>query len=254
MNPKLFYKTIGNMASPALIILHGWGISGSDFYRLANLLSKHFYVVVPDLPGFGQSPEPPSPWSVTDYAKTVLSFMREQEISSASIIGHSFGGQIAIVMASLSPGRIQNLVLTGASGVEAFYLKRSTKRLVYLVAGKILKWFTWIPLVQRIKDRFYKHRDYQKVTGVMRETFKKVITERQNRACQKVECPTYLLWGNDDQLTPVYDADLINSLIPKSKLKIFSNVGHNLPYAKPHEFAKEVETFLLHGGNESGMG
>jgi pimeloyl-ACP methyl ester carboxylesterase len=253
MNKRLFFKSFGERTNPPVVILHGWGIDGSNFYTLAELLSKHFYIMVPDLPGFGQSAEPQSPWAVSDYAKTILSFLSEQNIRSTSLIGHSFGGQTAIVMAAMAPNRITNLIITGASGVEAPNLKRSTKRTIYLVASKILKWFTFIPAIQKLKDRFYKNRDYNKVTGVMRQTFKKVIKERQNKACKKIECPTYLLWGNNDQLVPVQDADLINSLLPKSKLKIFANVGHKLPYAKPHEFAKEVETFLVHGGNESGM-
>lgn len=300
MTTKLFFKTFGQKSFTPLLILHGWGLSGETFYELAQLLSKNFYVLVPDLPGFGKSKvasqairsggadrggdgakdkgvlkigergnggtifstplsagpiegEPTEPWTVPHYAKAILSFMSEQDIRSASILGHSFGGQTALVMASINPERVQNLILCGASGVESFNLKRSAKRLMYLVASKLLKYLTFIPAVRRLKDRVYQSRDYSKVEGVMRETFKKVIKERQDEACRKVRCPVYLLWGQTDRLTPMHDADKLNALLPKSKLKIFSNVGHKLPYQKPFEVAREVLTFCLNGGNESGF-
>lgn len=238
-------QTYGSKKSPKLVILHGWGIDGTKFSELAKILAKHFYVVVPDLPGFGKSIPPRKAADVSSYARAIKKQLKELKISEAAFIGHSFGGRIAIKLSAESPDLISSLVLTGAAGVEAFQLKRSLKRTIYWMAAKILRLFSWIPLIAKIRNRFYAKRDFGKVDGVMKETFLKVITEKLDPFAKSIHQQTLLLWGSRDQLTLVCDAEKLLKIIPNAYLKIFSGVGHNLPYKRPHEFAREVKQFLL---------
>lgn len=234
----------GSKKRPPLVILHGWGIDGSKFHQLASLLAKDWYVLVPDFPGFGQTPAPRKAMDVSDYAQQVKKMMKGEGIEQASFIGHSFGGRVTMKLASTSPKLVKSLILTGAAGVESWHWKRSLKRGIAWTAAKVLRLFTWIPPVRRLRDRFYIHRDFGKVEGVMKQTFLKVIKEKLDKDAKKIIQPTLLLWGSRDQLTPVRDAEKILKLIPHSRLQIFSGVGHNLPYKKPHEFAREVLQFL----------
>lgn len=238
-----FYE-LGSKKNPPLVILHGWGLEGEKYRELAGLLSNDYRVLVPDLPGFGKTPPPSRPYDVWDYAKKVKAKLKEKDISEAHFIGHSFGGRILLKMANKYPDLVKSLVLTGTPGVEKFDAKRTGKRIIYWTAAKGLKGFSFLPPVRKVRNKFYEKRDFGKVDGVMKETFLKVINERLEKEAKKVQQPTLLLWGMRDQMAPARDAQKMLKIIPHSYLKIFTRVGHKLPYEKPHEFAREVLQFL----------
>ena len=238
-------NTYGKSTQPALIILHGWGLDGSLYKTLAKQLANNWYVIVPDLPGFGKSEAPPKPYRLDDYLKEIKQLLKDQGVKEAVFVGHSFGGRLSMKMAVESPKLVKQLVLTGAPGVERFAWKRSGKRLVAWTAAKTLKYFTWIPPIKKVRQRFYRNRDLGKLEGVMAETFRLVIAEKLTKIAKKIQQPTLLVWGAKDQMAPVEDAEKMLKIIPHSYLKIFTKVGHKLPYEKPHEFAQEVERFCL---------
>ncbi len=242
--------SFGSRKKPCLVILHGWGLSSEPFAELGKLLSSDFYVIIPDLPGFGQTPEPKQPYDVSDYAKALKKFLKKEGISEAYFIGHSFGGRILLKLAHLDTQLVKALVLTGSPGVEAFKLKRTLRRMVLWGMGKFTKVFGFLPPVKRLKQRFYASRDFGKVEGVMKKTFLKVIRQRLSHDAKNLTQPALLLWGSRDTLVPVHDAQKLLETIPQAYLKVFANVGHKLPYAKPHEFAREAKQFfqrLQHG-------
>lgn len=240
----MHFATFGKKKKSVLVILHGWGLSLKEYVELAKLLAEKFYVVVPEFPGFGQTPPPRRPFNVEDYAKALKKFLDEQEISQAHFIGHSFGGRVLLRLANLYPDLVKTLTLTGCPGIEKFHLKRSAKRAIYWSAAKALRLFTFIPPIKRLRTKFYAHRDLGQVEGIMKQTFLKVIKENLTADARKIQQPTLLLWGNRDQMAPVYDAEKMLKVIPHSHLKIFTKVGHKLPYEKPHEFAREVMQFV----------
>jgi pimeloyl-ACP methyl ester carboxylesterase len=240
----MHHYQLGSAKKPALVILHGWGLEGSKYKKLAQLLSSDFQVIVPDLPGFGETKEPTKAYTLSDYAKKVKSFLKEKGIIEAHFVGHSFGGRITMKMANSYPKLVKSLVLTGSPGVEKFDLKRSTKRCIYWVAAKCMKIFGFLPPLKKIKKRFYAKRDFGKLEGVMKKTFLKVIRERLEKEAKKIQQPTLLLWGRRDQMAPARDAQKMLKIIPHSYLKIFTRVGHKLPYEKPYEFSREVAQFV----------
>jgi pimeloyl-ACP methyl ester carboxylesterase len=240
----MHHYQLGSTKNPALVILHGWGLEGSKYRKLAEILSQDFQVIVPDLPGFGEAEEPARALALSDYARKVKAFLKEKNIHEAHFVGHSFGGRILMKMSTMSPKLVKSLVLTGAPGVEKFDFKRSTKRCIYWVFAKCLKIFGFLPPLKKIKKRFYSKRDFGKLEGVMKQTFLKVIGERLDKEAKKIQQPTLLLWGRRDQMAPARDAQKMLKIIPHSYLKIFTRVGHKLPYEKPYEFAREVLGFL----------
>lgn len=238
-----FYQ-VGKKKSPPLVILHGWGLSGDKYQKLAELLSSQYHVTVPDLPGFGKTKEPPKPYELADYARRVEKLLKENNLTDVNLIGHSFGGRVALKLANQSPKLVKSLVLTGTPGVEKRDLKRSAKRALYWTAAKSMKGFSFLPPVRRLKERFYSTRDIGKLDGVMKQTFLKVVKEKLDKEAVQIQQPTLLLWGLRDQMTPAKDAEKMLRIIPHSYLKMFTKVGHRLPYEKPHEFAREVVQFL----------
>lgn len=238
------FSTFGKKNHKPLVILHGWGNSGEQYTELAKILGEDFYVLLPDLPGFGKTPPPNRPYDVRDYAKAVRKLLKDQGIEEAIFVGHSFGGRISMKLASKQPKLVKLLILTGAAGVEKFHLKRSLKRAAYWTIAKKLKLFSFLPPVKRMRERFYKNRDFGKVEGVMKETFLKIIKENLTKDAKNIQQHTLLVWGAKDQMTPLYDAEKMHKIIPHNYLKIFTRVGHKLPYEMPHEFAREIVQFV----------
>lgn len=241
----MHHYTLGKSSHPPLLLLHGWGLDGIQYQVLAKQLSRNWFVIVPDLPGFGKTEAPKKPYRLKDYVDEVKALMKELKIKQAVFVGHSFGGRISMKLAVSDPKLVSKLILTGAPGVERFHWKRSLKRLISWTAAKILKYFTWLPPIKKLRKRFYRNRDLGKLSGVMEQTFRQIISEGLTKTAKKIEQDTLLLWGAKDMMAPVEDAEKMLQVIPHSYLKIFTKVGHKLPYEKPHEFAQEVERFCL---------
>src|SRR5476649_1813612 len=96
-NELISYSEDGDRSSPVIVLLHGWGADSQSFAQITSTLKSDFRVISIDLPGFGASELPPVGWRVSDYAFMLQSFLRKLEITDIrAIIGHSFGGRVAI--------------------------------------------------------------------------------------------------------------------------------------------------------------
>lgn len=244
---KIAYYYSGQ--GPVLIILHGWGISSDYFLELQKYLSENFTVYNIDFPGFGLSSLPVKPYSVSDYAEVLQQFISKVIPKDYYLLAHSFGGRIAIKLASENPKSLNGLILTGSAGLKP---KLQIKRICFLIIAQIGKFLIKLPLISKFSHKFrillYKAirvSDYVKLdTDVMKETFKLVIAEDLAPYLDKIKVKTLLLWGKDDKLTPLRDGQYMNKKIKNSQLVVFDSVGHRLPYAKPKEVAKKVSEWL----------
>ena len=81
-----------------VVLLHGWGSNINLFGGIVSLLSPHYRIIAPDMPGFGESDEPPKPWCVDDYVDFVIKFLEKFGVKKAVFLGHSFGGRVIIKM------------------------------------------------------------------------------------------------------------------------------------------------------------
>lgn len=101
-----------------VLLLHGWGANIKLFDNLMSLLAAKYQVFALDMPGFGESMEPPAPWCVDDYTDFVLKFIEEQGIKKATLLGHSFGGRVIIKMLSRGslPFEPLRVILVDAAG------------------------------------------------------------------------------------------------------------------------------------------
>ena len=113
---KVAYNLFGE-GSELLVIFHGWGCNKEMFSPIAEHLAKSYTVAVCDMPGCGESPEPSSPFTVGDYAKLYIEFIKSLGFESVSLMGHSYGGRIIIKLFSLGalPFRIKRVCLVDAA-------------------------------------------------------------------------------------------------------------------------------------------
>jgi len=242
-----YLETDGKSDIP-LIILHGWGSSADSWTNVARTLEKRgAKVFIPDLPGFGKSPEPPYPWGIAQYADFINSFSQKLEVAKFSLAGHSFGGQIAIAYAAAHAQNLSNLILIAAARI----MRRKKLRVrLFLIATKIgnlifvLPPFVFLrPLVRKIWYRISGERDYYRASTRMRETFK-LVEEEVGSHLESISVPTLILWGDQDEATPIADARIIHERIQNSQLYIFSNAGHDLNFKKPVEIAQKIYDFI----------
>ena len=226
-----------------VLILHGWGSSSLSWEPVMDQLADHnFCVYVPDLPGFGNSPEPPTDWDLQDYTQLVHQLIAELGIQGCALVGHSFGGRVSIQLASKYPRDIQFLVLCGAAGIVR---RRTLKRRMFGVVSKVGK---SLPLVQshgrKLLYFLARERDYYRASPTMRSVMSKTLKHELKELLPLIECPTLLLWGSEDKATPVADARIAESLIPNNSLVVLQGYGHSLQRQAPQKVARAVQQFL----------
>lgn len=237
------------MKKETILILHGWGLSGSKFDGLSAALKKKGYSVYnPDLPGFGASDTPKYPYRLADYAQFISEFISTNGIKNPIIIGHSFGGRVTLRYIEQNPKGAKAIILTGTPGVTPVARR---KLIVFILVAKIGKRiFSIWPLSaiqEKIRAWYYYlvgARDFYRANGVMREIFKIVVKEDLIVAMKSVTIPCALIWGTLDQITPVWIAKKMKEHITGSTLTILDESDHGVSYKQPERFASEVAAFL----------
>ncbi len=222
-----------------VLLLHGWGANIGLMWALAaRLIPLGCRVYLPDLPGFGASAQPLQVWSVYDYVNFVLAYMDNCGIERAAIIGHSFGGRLGLVLGAEHADRLTRLVLIDSAGVRPrlpLPVRLRTRAYKALRAG--LQTLRLNKLAETLRERYnrrYGSADFQAVSGVMRDTFVRVVNEDLLPYAGRIRVPTLLLWGERDESTPLWQGRLLERTIPDAGLVSFPDAGHysyldNLP-------------------------
>ncbi|MFC1789617.1 alpha/beta fold hydrolase [Patescibacteria group bacterium] len=227
-----------------ILIIRGWESRIKNWQKLIILLENHGYKVYsPDLPGFGQNPPPQNPWSIDDYVGWVSDFCEKNNLSQIFLLGHSFGGGVAVKYSIKYPDKIRKLILVGSAIVRR---KTGHKKPI----GKVARWIKKIsfmpfyPFIRKFAYRFVFKSDYPFEEGIMKETYLKVISENLIGYLFQINTPTLIVWGKKDDLTPVKDANLIKEKIRGADLKILPEIGHNLHSEIPGKFADIIINFI----------
>ncbi len=236
-------------APKTIVILHGWGLSGETFAPLADVLTSMGYRVhTPDLSGFGKSSVPTKPYDLSDYASDVDAYCRRHGIKRTILLGHSFGGRVALKYVSLFPNKAYALILTGTPGLSPIPRKRL---LFFILLAKIGGFIFSIPplnLVNNFVRRWYYYavgaKDFFRAEGVMRETFKAVVAEDLVPMMETLAVPVLLLWGELDIVVPTSIAAAMEHIITGAKLIIIPGADHGVPFKEPVRFAGYIEKFL----------
>ncbi len=234
------YEIIGE--GKPLLILHGWGSNSKRWQKVGELLAEiGVKVIIPDLPGFGNSDKPSTVWNLDDYCDFIQEFVKLLNLEKFYLLGHSFGGALAVKYSLRFPGKIDKLFLVSAACSRKSSFK---KKLLYIIS-KIFKVFSFIPF---IKKAFYKFiirkSDYLDTEGIMRDIFLKIIKENLSDILSQVQVPTVIIWGEKDDVTKIKDARLINKKIKGSHLKIIPGASHDLNTKVPEELFESIKQFL----------
>lgn len=220
-----------------ILLLHGWGSNITLFEGIVKTLMPSYRVIALDMPGFGQTGEPPCPWSVEEYADFVMKFLAERKVKSFSVLGHSFGGRVILrmnhklqEMGEHAPFRITKVVMVDAAGIKP---KKSFRQKASLRLYKMARGFMSLPPLKAMYpdaiEYMRKRRgsaDYNSATPVMRQTLVKVVNEDLSHLLPEIHVPSLLIWGDQDTATPLADGKLMEQLIPDAGLVVVEGAGH----------------------------
>lgn len=218
-----------------IIILPGWEQHKQHWQSAAVHLSD-WDVDVIDLPGFGEEPLVSPDWGVPEYANWVETKITKMVSSGEKIVllGHSFGGRIAGVIASHNPDWLDRLILYGA---PCLY-RPSSKVQRKIKLAKLLKKL-------RIKKRFNKNAELAAADeNGMGQIFRKVVTYDQTEILGKIKTYVLLIWGENDPDVPLRIAKEMSELIPQNELVILDNLGHNAHLENPTLFYGTIKRYL----------
>ena len=202
-----------------LVFLHGWGQNISMMEPVGNKLKKNNRIIIIDLPGFGESPEPKEIWTMYDYAASIKSLLDNLNVDNPVMIGHSFGGKISLIYASKY--KTSKLILFGSpfkKGVE----KLSTKT-------KILKKLKSVPGLNKLENFAKKHigsRDYKNASEFMRKILVEHVNLDITEDVKKIKCPTLIIWGTMDDEVSIEDAYELEKLISDSAVIPYEGCSH----------------------------
>ncbi len=216
-----------------VIVLHGWGQSAQHMQPLADLVADSgFSVHNFDLPGFGSASPPSTIWGSTDYAHHINAYLDANNIPSASLIGHSFGGRISLAFAAHYPHRIKKLVLINASGIAIPRPWKRTLRMIFVKKlATLTKWCDNILRTNLFQSTFipkFASYDYRNA-GHMKNILVKTVNEDLSPLASTITSDTLLIWGQNDTETPPAMGKKLATLIPHSQLITLPQKSHSLP-------------------------
>jgi len=237
------------MKSENLLILPGWGSNSLRWQRVKELLEKkEIEVLILDLPGFGITPSPDRPWSRDDYLNWIFQKVGEKNWQSFNLLGHSFGGGLAVKLAANFSEKVEKLILCAPAVIRRksiktylFYLVASFGKKIFSLPGfKKIR-----PLSQKLIYKLAGTRDYYLADGIMKEVMKKIWEEEDLLpALEKIKIPTLILWGEKDDVLPLKDAYFIKEKIKDSELKIIPRARHSPHREAPEELAESIIQFI----------
>jgi pimeloyl-ACP methyl ester carboxylesterase len=220
---------------PYVLALHGWARDRQDFSTVLADLDA----LAVDLPGFGLSPPPEAAWGTIEYAHCLLPILQEYP-SPPVVIGHSFGGRVAVRLASLFPHHIRSLVLTGVPLLRNNN-SRSVPPLAVRVGRKLNKKGLFPQSALEWLRNKYGSADYRAAEGLMRKIFVRVVNENYEQDLRSLSCRVQMVWGSADSETPPEIAHRAAAMIPRAEVTIVPNIGHLLPVSAPKQLCAAVQ-------------
>lgn len=220
-----------------IVLLHGWGQNIEMMNPIGTKLENIATITVIDLPGHGGSSEPTEALTIYDYCDIVKALLDELKIKKPILIGHSFGGRISIIYASLY--ETEKLILLGAPCI-----RKDTKPSLKV---KFLKSLKKIPGLNKLEGVAKKHigsRDYRNASEVMRQILVNTVNEDLSECAKKIECPTLLIWGSNDTEAPLEEAQELETIMKDAGLVVYDGGSHYTYLEFLNPVCNVIKTFI----------
>lgn len=218
-----------------LVFLHGYLSSKESFYPQIDYFSKFYRVTAFDFPGFGEAEPLKSAFSVGDYADWTENFLKEMGIQNPLVIGHSFGGRVAIKC--LSRGNLfERAVLCGCAGIVP---KRTLRYKMRVKTYRFVK-----KIAPKYAERKFGSEEYRSLSPVMKESYKKIVNEDLREDAAKIRVPVLFINGEEDRETPLSSIGIYERAIGGSRVEVLRSAGHFAHLDNPLAFNLAAEEFF----------
>jgi len=275
------HHTHGGRGSP-VVFIHGLGSSGyMEWRKNLEIAASRHRVFAPDLPGYGRTDKPRARYTIPYFARFIERYMDDRRLRSAVVVGTSLGGRVALEVALEQPRLVRKLVLVNTLGLgrpkvrmaQVAYGLVSLPRVGEAVMGFARDALRWASptMIRRVAGRYAGVSTDLELTmddtylDDLREmyaadefrsaylsTVRALINPRAlfggqhdvTRRLNELKIPVQLIWGADDPLFPVAQAERAHSLIERSKLAVITGAGHTPQAERPEEFNRVLQQFL----------
>ncbi len=245
---ETYYEQIGS--GPVLLLLHGWANAWEAWLPVIPFLSDHFTLILPDLPGCGRTGSPQEGWSTAQHARWLEALIHSlsqsvPEFELIGCVGHSYGGKMLLEFCSGNYEGVPNkIVLIDASGIPNV-LNKKQQTLAYLssLTPRFLKERLSHSVRAQIYTKFGAESDYITANAFQQQTLQKVLTEDYTTKLAKITQPTLLIWGKNDESTPLWQAESMHALLPYNELHVF-DADHFPHHTYPEKVSADITTFF----------
>lgn len=230
-------------SGPARVLaLHGWRRTAKDFDAVLDGLDA----IALDLPGFGSTPAPDTALTTAEYAAAIAPVL-DEAAGPVVVVGHSFGGRVAVHLAADRPDAVAALVLTGVPLVRPPGHQPTKAPLGFRLA-KALNRIGLLPDARMEKLRRARgSADYNAAEGVLRDILVKAVNETYEDPLGRLRCPVELVWGDGDTAAPPSVAHAAAALVrppATANVTVLPGVDHFVPQRDPAALRAAVERYL----------
>ncbi|MEL6589367.1 MAG: alpha/beta fold hydrolase [Bacteroidota bacterium] len=248
MNPQIKqegdFQYVEQGSGPAIVVLHGLFGALSNFSGVLDHFSQHYHVIIPIMPLYEKNSIDPSIDGLTDY---IEGFIEHKGLGKVTLLGNSLGGHIALVYTLRHPDKVNALVLTGSSGLfesgmGSSFPRRGSREFVEERVA-----YTFYDPAVATKDLV------DEVFSIVNDNFKTLRVVKIARSAQrhnmsedvgKIQNPSLLIWGLNDNITPPRVAHEFDKLMPNTELRFIDRCGHAPMMERPAEFNQILEGYL----------
>lgn len=251
-----------------IVFVHGLSGSWPNWLEQLPVFARNNRVIALDLPGFGHSPMPREQITIAGYARVLDGLLEALEVDAATLVGNSMGGFISAELAIAYPQRVERLVLVSAAGISTYQRPEVMRAVPFLsraerIVAAYAAWFAsksdtvarrrglrnaTLGMVVRHPGRLPGPLAAEQLRGAGKPGFLQALNALLDYPIRErlpeIACPTLIVWGDEDRLISVRDADVFEQMIPNSRKVLFHGTGHMSMLERPAAFNELLEGFL----------
>lgn len=224
-----------------IFILPGWSYETKKWNSFVYLLKeKGFSPILLSVPGLTKKIN--KPWDINDYVNWLFEKLKNEK--NVFLIGHSNGGRIAISYILSHPKKNSKLILIDSAGIYHNELPLRLKRTLFKYLAKLGKKVTKSDTLKNLMYKFARENDYNQAPEVMKKTMQNLISHDLTSDLHKIRTDTLIVWGEEDNITPLSDGKLIDEKLQNSNLKIIKTARHSPQFTHTEQVVREINKFF----------
>ena len=232
----IHYRVAGPEDAPPMVHVHGFAISGNYLMPTAELLTDSFRVYVPDLPGFGRSPKPPTTLTIIELGTALNHFMDAVGIEKAVIVGNSLGCAITAELIDEAPEKVEKAIMVGLAG------GRQNQPLVRAIGQMAKDGLKEPPRMITVAGPDYLR--FGPIRAI--RLFSWMTQFPAYERFMSVPVPTMVVIGSEDPLRPSWKRirAAMSEIPPQVTLVLFQGAAHAINFTHPRELAHVIRQYV----------